>query len=688
MANVIEVTIKGIDKFSRAAQKVSKSMVSLAKTVLKFAVAAVAAGTAVLVFTKKIAGAMDKTTKFSTRLGISVQELTRMQFAANQAGISTDQFNMATQRMTRRVAEASKGMGEAKGALQELGIDARSFSRLGVEEQFYILADALNEVKSPADQLRLAFKLFDSEGTAVLQMLKEGSPAMRALAEDAEYLGIVFGDQAAANATKFQDEMGRLGQATKGTGMAIAEVLMPVLSGLAKMWTKSTVDSRKAIVSFVKSAVRNIFFISEVVGQFIDGVVKAFSTKEGFKNFLVNLKAFGLAAAAMMGAIVVALFQAVWEGLKLITNLLLEFSEEWGKILQRIWSGEITDVDQMAAAYWEAFEKAWESSSSAALENLSKTLSMPFEVFRMAAADAGSAFLSAFSIDLDKAADEANAFYDELVALGTADTGDGFVSSIVEGLDIAGIAMDEWMIVLGDKYKTWVDQLSENSTVFANSLFNTINTGIDNLSKGIADTITEGGKLVDMFKAVAKSIVNNLIAAVVKWGLQRVLSNFLADSSDRSTSMSQAGRAAALAGANGVASWAKAPWPINSYAPAFGAAMFKSSASFGVLAGAAHGGLEDVPREGTFLLNKGERVLSPNQNSDLTNFLGSNDGGGGGINIENLNVEVLPNATNADSLLRMRREEIEEVVAGPIIDALNSLDGKGIRPVFAERTRR
>ncbi|MEX1669149.1 phage tail length tape measure family protein [Zhongshania guokunii] len=39
------------------------------------------------------------------------------------------------------------------------------------------------------------------------------------------------------------------------------------------------------------------------------------------------------------------------------------------------------------------------------------------------------------------------------------------------------------------------------------------------------------------------------------------------------------------------------------------------------VAGIAHGGLDYVPSESTYLLDKGERVLSPSQNSDLTRFL-------------------------------------------------------------------
>ena len=39
------------------------------------------------------------------------------------------------------------------------------------------------------------------------------------------------------------------------------------------------------------------------------------------------------------------------------------------------------------------------------------------------------------------------------------------------------------------------------------------------------------------------------------------------------------------------------------------------------LTGMAHDGIDNIPREGTWLLDGGERVLNPNQNKDLTNYL-------------------------------------------------------------------
>lgn len=49
------------------------------------------------------------------------------------------------------------------------------------------------------------------------------------------------------------------------------------------------------------------------------------------------------------------------------------------------------------------------------------------------------------------------------------------------------------------------------------------------------------------------------------------------------------------------------------------------------VSGVAHGGMDYVPKESTYLLDKGERVLSPNQNKDLTRALRGGGMGGGNV---------------------------------------------------------
>lgn len=107
------------------------------------------------------------------------------------------------------------------------------------------------------------------------------------------------------------------------------------------------------------------------------------------------------------------------------------------------------------------------------------------------------------------------------------------------------------------------------------------------------------------------------------------------------------------------------PWPGNIAAAALAAAT--TAANIAGIKGAAHGGMESVPEEGTFLLQRGERVLQPRQNDDLTEFLRDNDTGGGNKNATvNINISALDGANVEEVLARNRG-----VVTGLIRQSMN-----------------
>lgn len=79
-------------------------------------------------------------------------------------------------------------------------------------------------------------------------------------------------------------------------------------------------------------------------------------------------------------------------------------------------------------------------------------------------------------------------------------------------------------------------------------------------------------------------------------------------------------------------------------------------ASIGIMAGTtvagmAHDGLDNIPREGTWLLDKGERVLSPRQNADLTEYLKREQSGGGTSSVVNVTVNI-----NSDGSVEVQSE--------------------------------
>lgn len=106
------------------------------------------------------------------------------------------------------------------------------------------------------------------------------------------------------------------------------------------------------------------------------------------------------------------------------------------------------------------------------------------------------------------------------------------------------------------------------------------------------------------------------------------------------------------------------------------------------VSGIAHGGLDNVPEESTYLLDKGERVLSPNQNKDLTNFLSKGNNQGGGITINNNSSAEVSARRNPDGTVTV--EMVDKMIEKSFrrIGRANSIESKSIRNNTTARVQR
>lgn len=123
----------------------------------------------------RITSDLDNLAKTSDKLGIASEQLAAFRHAAELSGMETRTFDMALQRMVRRIGEASRGTGEAKDAIRELGLSTQEFFRASPDNQMRMLADAFQKVEHQSDRVRLAFKLADSEGVGVVNLFKDGA---------------------------------------------------------------------------------------------------------------------------------------------------------------------------------------------------------------------------------------------------------------------------------------------------------------------------------------------------------------------------------------------------------------------------------------------------------------------------------------------------------------------------------
>jgi hypothetical protein len=131
--------------------------------------------------------AADAIGETASKIGIGVEALQELRYAASLAGVEQQTLDMALQRFVRRVAEAANGTGEAKDALAQMGIALRDQDGhlRRSEDLLGEVADAFTRIKDPAERVRLAFKLFDSEGVALINLLQDGSGALEQMRERA-----------------------------------------------------------------------------------------------------------------------------------------------------------------------------------------------------------------------------------------------------------------------------------------------------------------------------------------------------------------------------------------------------------------------------------------------------------------------------------------------------------------------
>ena len=209
------VEIRGVDKTKAAFASVNKSMGSLKSNLggLKGAVVGLIGVGGLGALASEFRATADQIGKVSARLGIGASDLQKFQIAAEQGGMDIRTFNMALQRFTRRTAEAAKGTGEAKDVIAEMGLQLRD-NEGNLRSNADLLLDVSQILSSDlitqADKVRIAFKLFDSEGAQLINTLQGGPEAIKRMGEAFDDFGLIIDKKTIGASEQLGDRLNSL----------------------------------------------------------------------------------------------------------------------------------------------------------------------------------------------------------------------------------------------------------------------------------------------------------------------------------------------------------------------------------------------------------------------------------------------------------------------------------------------
>ena len=255
----------------------------------------------------------DATAKLSQQVGVSVEQLSSYQHAANLSGTSIQNVGNSLGRLSRNMLNAQRGTGEAQKSFEALGISVVDASgKLRASDAVMgDIADRFAQMEDGADKTAMAMEIFGRSGRELIPMLNQGRGGLEEMRKEADRLGLTMSTQMAQQAERVNDNFTRMRGGLKGLTIQIVDGVLPTLENLTNIFAdfgdkqgeaKQASESLAAGLKLLASSGVLLSSIFQSLGRVIGGVAASISflLERQFKKAWDALKMGGADAVSVM----------------------------------------------------------------------------------------------------------------------------------------------------------------------------------------------------------------------------------------------------------------------------------------------------------------------------------------------------------------------------------------------------
>jgi hypothetical protein len=296
-------------------------------------------------FVSSVASSFDSFNDLSARTGIGVEALQGYSLAAKLAGVDTEAFGAAVQKLAVNIGKATPGDALDK-SLRNINLSVTQLRGLAPEQQFSTIAESIAGLPTAADRAAAAVAVFGKQGAALAPLFREGAASIDELRVEAKQLGAIVSDQQISN-------IGEMNDAFDKVRFTITGIIGQVIGNLAPAVTAVT----DAIIEYIKvwegtstqgtggTGIANA--ITEVLLNGAETLAGVFDSFVGnFSGFTVTLEETG-AVFKFIGNLLVSIsegLRVVFNTFERVGNLLII---GLGKILEGLGSWVSSDMEQL-----------------------------------------------------------------------------------------------------------------------------------------------------------------------------------------------------------------------------------------------------------------------------------------------------------------------------------------------------
>jgi hypothetical protein len=245
-----------------------KGLASATKNLGKFAAAAGVGMLAVL--TKRAIDNADALDNMSQRLGVSIEALSRLQYAAKLSDTSIESLQTGFRTLANNMVAGADAFAQLGISLQNTDGTMRSSV-----DVFSDVADRFASMEDGALKSSIAVDLFGRSGLDLIPMLNEGSAGLAKFARQSDAVSYTLTTKTAKAAAAFNNTVDEINLSLDGVVNKIMEAALPALQGLADIIASP--EFATAAATLATNVINGLNAILSVIAKVTNALNELFS---------------------------------------------------------------------------------------------------------------------------------------------------------------------------------------------------------------------------------------------------------------------------------------------------------------------------------------------------------------------------------------------------------------------------
>lgn len=650
---------QGMDKAERKSQKAAKQIQRYSKQIgASVAAGSAAAITGMAALVASTANSAREIRNLSDLAGASPQQFQKLTYAAKRYGVEQDKVSDILKDTNDRIGDFIQTGGGPMADFFEniapkVGVTADEFARLSGPEALQLYVRSLEEAGVSQKDMTFYMEAIASDATALIPLLRDNGKELKNLGDEAERTGNVFSDMDFEQLESIRRSMDELSGAATGMKNEVVMAALPAIEDLVDLLSdEGTMESAQAlgsaivtsmnfVIEAIDGAVKVTQFLAEELAAFIHG--PAF---DDIPRLTEKLNDLGDAVEGQEERL-----RSLRQTPNLIPKEVIAAEEERLRRLKAeheavsklIEDARNNQSSQAGAGPGTGVETV-DTPNAPISPGRGTGLTQSEQELQNQLQDRLATVRQAFETEKQETLRIYRERNNEIQDLYQADAVSKMEADHLKYQN--EIATNEKLREIREQqleeqkgyWARWLEASRDNLENF-DQLSKTV---IDNFTTGFGNAfesvILDSESLDDALKGIGETILRSVVNAIgqmaAQWIALQAVQAVVGTSATASTIAQAAAASTAWATPAALASLATSG---ANAAPATAAIVSTTSLAKGLsLAGMAHDGIDSVPQEGTWLLDKGERVLTSPQADNLDAFLARQSAGGGSGTVVNV----------------------------------------------------